>query len=246
MKLSDKELSSQNEIHECYMKWILVIQTIIIFLVSCSDYDQVSFLAPQPASSEPLLKFNKKICGVFKDCNDADNRLYISTKYIIQKEIDKKTLHRNHMEIDSLEEGLEITDNYLNDFYSKKGYLVYIIDDSIFLNHETCDTIFQFSERQVLKHYKQQYYMSTLKDDKSWSVYRLYVNQDTLWFGAISPTDTLLNFDFVEKEVSFEEEDSSSTTNYKLSPKSKKEFNNLLKTNSFNDFGCFCRDKSIQ
>ena len=77
--------------------------------------------------------------------------------------------------------------------------------------------------------------MNFKEDENYWIVGRLSLSKDTLRFGLIPPSDTLLRFDFVVKNVEFDKSDSTTTTEYTMNP-SKKEFKQLIKSNSFEAF----------
>lgn len=104
------------------------------------------------------------------------------------------------------------------------------------------DTIFQISENGVLKKFKGSSFLNFKKDESFWNVRQLNLIKDTLLIGQISPSDTLLRFDFASKTEDFDESDSTTTTEYLINP-SKREFKKLMKSNSFDKCECYYKKR---
>jgi hypothetical protein len=114
--------------------------------------------------------------------------------------------------------------------------------DTINASQTYIDTIFQISENQILKKFKGSYFLNFKENENFWNVSRLDINKDILLIGQITPSDTLLRFDFVVKNEEFNKSDSTTTTEYSINP-SKKEFKKLMKSNSFKESECYFKKK---
>ena len=126
------------------------------------------------------------------------------------------------------------------DYFSDNGGMASVIDDSIFVNFSQIDTMFQISENQVLKKMKGGYFLNYEKNELDWRVKRIEMKNDTLFIGEISPTDSLLRYDFIEKDTTYNKYDSSSYINFATRP-SRKELKKLVNDNTFQKTKCYCK-----
>jgi hypothetical protein len=204
---------------------------LMIFLMSCGDYEYVRFEKPQPDGVKRSVSFNKKVKGEYVNCSNSDDKLIISVKLILNSRTIKLKSHRNDLELDST-----IFVNRNNDNELKKLF------DTINASQTYIDTIFQISENQILKKFKGSYFLNFKENENFWNVSRLDINKDILLIGQITPSDTLLRFDFVVKNEEFNKSDSTTTTEYSINP-SKKEFKKLMKSNSFKESECYFKKK---
>jgi hypothetical protein len=211
---------------------------LMIFLVSCGDYEYVRFETAQPDGVKESESFSRKTKGEYINCSNPDDKLIISDNLILNSRTFKFKSHRNDLEFDSPITVDRNIDEELKKLFIREGYEIEINGDTINASQIDIDTVFRISGNQVLKKFKGSYFLNFKEDESFWIVSRLNLKKDTLLIGQISPSDTLLRFDFVVKNEEFNESDSTTTTEYSINP-SKKEFKKLMKPNSFKRSSCF-------
>lgn len=212
----------------------------MIFFVSCGDYEYVRFETSQPDGTKESKSFSRKTKGEYISCSNPDDKLIVSDNLILNSRTFKFKSHRNDLEFDSTIIVDRDVDEELSQLFIREGYDIEIIGDTINASQINIDTVFQISDNQVLKKFKGSYFLNFKEDESFWNVSRLNLTKDTLLIGQISPSDTLLRFDFVDKHEEFNESDSTTTTEYSINP-SKKEFKKLVKPNSFDKCKCYYR-----
>lgn len=218
----------------------LIYSIFAILLISC-DSEVVTFKTPQPEHAKPSNGFNRKIRGEYVNCTDSDDQLTISNSTISNKNTFRIRAHRNEIELDS-NYSVDINNNTeVKQFFKKEGISVEFNGDTISVFAQGIDTIFQISEAHILKKFKGRYFLNTQGfSENSWNVKQLEIHKDTLVIGEITPSDTLLNFNFVKKTI--EESKTSTHTEYTINP-NKREFKKLLKPNTFKASKCYCKKK---
>ncbi|MFT5916360.1 MAG: hypothetical protein ACI81T_002868, partial [Bacteroidia bacterium] len=91
-------------------------------------------------------------------------------------------------------------------------------------------------------HDRANYYLNSKKDTNYWTVRQLRLKKDTLLIGQITPSDTLLRFDFVSRKIDSTTSEVRKSIEY-LVNSSRKNFKSLLKESSFEEAECYCRKK---
>jgi hypothetical protein len=213
-----------------------------ICLISCADYEYVRFETSQPDGVNESKSFNRKIKGEYINCTNSEDKLTITNNMILNSLTLNFKTHRNEIEFDSTLTINRNNDDELRELFVSEGYKVEINGDTIYAVHTEIDTVFLISQNQVLKEFKGSYFLNFKRDENYWEVNRLNLTKDTLLIGQISPSDTLLRFDFVSKTEEFNDSDSTKTTEYSINP-SKKEFKKLMKSNSFEECLCYYKTK---
>lgn len=211
-----------------------------IYLVGCGDYEYVRFQVAQPEGVKESRAFQRKVKGDYINCFDPYDRLVISENMILNARTFKFKGHRSDLELDS---GIVVNTNIdqeLRVLFESEGYEVEIVDDTIHASLVSIDTIFIVSDNQVLKKFKGSYFLNFQEGDDFWKVKRLNLRRDSLLIGQISPSDTLLHFDFVTKTVEIDNNDSTKATEYTINA-SKTEFKKLMKSNSFDHCECYLK-----
>ena len=150
--------------------------------------------------------------------------------------------HRNDLYFDSTMNIDRSIDEEISNFFINEGYKSEIKGDTVYATQKDIDTVFQASENHVLKKFKGSYFLNFKLDENFWEVHRLNLSKDTVLIGQISPSDTLLRFDFVEKTEEFNALDSTTTTEYAINP-SKRQFKKLIKPNSFEECACYLKKR---
>ncbi len=216
---------------------------ILLLLLGCDENpDSVRFNMSQPVGAKSQKAFIQKLQGAYVSCNDSDDWITISENLILNTKRFEFRLHRNNLEFDSKTVIDRKNNTELIEFLKNEGYSATIFEDTILAVYLEVDTIFSISENQVLKKRRRDYFLSYKKDESSWEVSKLSFKHDSLFIGRITPSDTLLQFDFTVKNIQVGDTDSTSSVEYLLNP-SRKGFKKLLKKNAFIETACYCRRK---
>jgi hypothetical protein len=222
------------------MKNLLLILVILISAFGCGgDIKYVRFESPQPENVNSKKTFQKKIRSTYTNCYNPNEQLIITGKHVVTKQIWKLKAHRNDLDIDSSNVVVDIhNDTQIIEALEKEGLSVLIKDDTIYSSILLIDTLFYISEKNVLRKLKGSYFLNTKIEGSFWKVRRMELKKDSLFIGTITPSDTLLQFDFISKSEEIQEEDSVRIIEYLIKP-SKRQFKKLLKPNSFEKTKCY-------
>jgi len=229
------------------MKRISYILVLIFGVISCEPTDAVKFESPQPESTKARSEFRTKIQGQYVNFSNPDKVLTIHNHLITTKTNIRFSCQRSEIELDSNVIFDLNNDEELIQYLNQDGGTTSIINDSIFYLQHALDTLFAIDKDHILKKYKSSYFLNYKYADNYWRVKKLTINKDTLLIGEITPGDTLLSFDYVEKEVEYVKSDSAlveiESEKYILSP-SKKEFKKLLRSEAFETTEKYIKQRS--
>jgi len=211
------------------MKKLGYILLLLISLFSCSDADRVKFEEPQPLNVNIRKSFGFEIQGMYKKFSNPNKTMvihkdYISTSLKIEiatKRFDLKLDSNIHIDLKN--------DSAIINYFKKNGIEVKITNDTLYYTMDIKDTIFNISSKNVLKKYKRNYFLNYQFADKYWRVKKLKKRGDTVYFGEITPTDTLLTYDYASIDTNIAKE---RAREYILSP-SKREFKKLMRSKAF-------------
>jgi len=213
----------------------------LILLVSCSgDYEYIRFESPQPEGVKPLKTFSKKLKGTYVNCTNSGDIITIFSTYIVNTQEFRMHTHRNDLQFDTIVTINVQNNDELTELLEHDGFSIQIVGDTIDLTKLTTDTVFQITDDMVAKKMSGSYFLNIKEGENHWSVTRMELTRDSLILGQITPSDTLLRFTFVSKQEELNESDSSTTTEYTISP-TKREFKQLIKPNSFKRAECYIR-----
>ena len=222
-------------------KLLIILGTILIVTTGCGDTEYVRFEESQPINVNPKKAFKKNIQATYTNCNDTNDQLVISNKHILNLQIFKLKTHRNDIEFDSTVV-IDVQNNtHLIEVLEQEGWSITIIGDTIFGSAQHSDTLFQLSNKNVLKRLKGSYFLNYKLGESNWRVKRMNLENDSLFIGEITPSDTLLKYEFITKTEEIDKVDSTKTIKYIARP-SKREFKKLLKPNSFKETKCYKRN----
>lgn len=220
----------------------VLVTLLIHFLVSCEDPDYVRFESPQPIGVNETKAFNRKTKGEYINCLNSNDQIVITEDLIVNQVAMKFKVHRNDLEFDSTANIDKNSDQEISTIFRSEGYEIEIDGDTINAKLSVIDTIFRFNENEMLKKYRGSYLLNFRRTESHWDVYRLSLKKDTLLFGQISPSDSLLRFDFVSKKVESIDSGQAENTEYTIKP-TRREFRKLMKSNSFETCSCYIKMK---
>lgn len=225
------------------MNRLLTYLILLIVAAGCGgDYRYVKFETSQPEDVNAKKSFKKNIQATYINCNDTNDQLVISDKLILNIISFKFKMHRNEIELDSsISIDLNNDDQLIKVLKEEVGWTSTIIGDTVTSFFQSSDTLFRLSNEHILKRLKGSYFLNYKLAESNWRVKRMDLKKDTLLIGEITPSDTLLQFDFISKTEELNEADSTKKVEYIAKP-SKREFKKLLKPNSFEKTKCYYKN----
>lgn len=198
---------------------------LILTIGSCED--SIKFEEPQPPNQSDLKRIPKQLRGFYQSTSDS-TYLTINERAIIDwTEIQFRTLRDSlDIEIDSTKIVREATD-YIEVIDGKYNLGFKLFGDSVLVDYSYRDTLFEISDRHILRRFKGHYFLNYKRSETNWSVRRLTLNKKKLSFSKVRiPEDIETLKEITEvKEI---KSDSGRVTGYKLNP-SRKELKKLMK-----------------
>lgn len=160
------------------MKPSILFFLLSLFLIfqSCTS---VTFEEPQPSDEPNLESIPAELTGKFLNLSDSsvftvNTKLAIRTYLVLVCEPLSK--------IDSLYELTDDTMLIVSDVTRVKAQ---IINDTVCARFNYVDTIFNLSEKNVLRKYKQNFFMNVLEEE-GWEVIKLDLHKNKLYVATIS------------------------------------------------------------
>jgi hypothetical protein len=157
------------------MKQLLFIFALIFFLTGCGDH-VVTFNLSQPEDADSLTVMPRKLQGHYIG-KDGVTSLDISPNSMIMHSNYEIKLQKDSADWDSLST------------LEKSKYR--LIGDSVVERITDVDTIFFFSQDNVLKKFKGYYFLNTRLEKDSWYVQKLRLQRGVLIIGSISTEEEL-------------------------------------------------------
>jgi len=200
------------------MKRILFIPILFLSLFCCGPV--VTFDRPQPEGTDSLTIIPKKLVGKYFS-KDGSTCLTIDRKnMILHYDYDVKQL-KDSIDWENLTAG------------EKSKYRVE--GDSVVEHLTDTDTLFCFSEDNVLKKYKGYYFLSSRQNKNSWYVQKLKLQKGLLTIGTISTKEELTTLQKIN-------ESPIDTTTYQIKF-TRKQFHDYLDNDGFSKADTFIRVK---
>ncbi|MHB1277531.1 MAG: hypothetical protein ACYC1Q_03970 [Bacteroidia bacterium] len=207
------------------------ISTLIILagLIACGP--AATFDEPQPAETENLSKFPRRLQGQYLSL--ADNSVLEIGDKLIQRIYDYDyVVHPN--ELDSTHHLLGDTLVNLN---SNERTRIRREGDSIIIHIHAVDTLFQMNYDNVVRKYKGYYFLNTRYGKTSWEVKKVQLSKGRLTIGSISTKLDLENL----KEITETAQDTVPRTTFTVT---KKQFKDFVKSGGFQNSEVFVRQKN--
>jgi len=208
------------------------IKTIILSIVILSSCDNmVRFEVPQPEGRQNEKSIPKKLLGTYSSLTDSSTLIITKTHIISFSKFDIAGLVS---ELDSVDRVKYKTDTTFSDLEGNMKVDVTIINDSIFEHTDYRDTLFDFSNNDVLRKFKGYYFLNHETSRKNWFVTKLGVTKNGLVLGTISDSKDLENL----RELT----NTKSDTIYSFNP-TRKELKKFLKDNGFRNEKRFVKNE---
>ena len=208
------------------MKPLKLISTLIILTSLFACVPPATFSEPQPANTDNLSKFPKRLQGQYL-CLADSSTLSVGDQ-LIQRTYDfDYKLHPNQLDSTSQLLGDTIVDLKTNEKTAVKRD-----GDSLITHIHYIDTLIQIDYDNVVRKFKGYYFLNTRKDKTSWEVKKMQLSKGQLVISSIS---SKLDIDKL-KEIT--EAPTDTIPPYKFTA-TKKQFKEFIKRDGFSDSEIF-------
>lgn len=202
---------------------------ILAALASCGSV--VTFNSPQPAGSDDLPGFPKRLQGCYLSL--ADNSVLCITDQLIQRTYDYE--YKAHpLQLDST---TRIFGDTMIESVSNKKTIIRHEGDSLLIPIHVIDTLFQCSDTDVLRKLKGYYFLNTYYGNESWEVQKLQLSRGELIISSVAPGPDIDNL----REITETPQDTVPTTHFTVT---KKQFKEFVRKGGFSEGERFVRIKS--
>jgi hypothetical protein len=161
---------------------ILAIALMLCFL-SCDPL--VTFTTPQPTGADNLSEIPNRLQGEYFSF-DNGSVLRINEK-VIQRSYDFEV--KSHK--DQLSNDEQLSGDTLFNMSTQRKTPVKIEGDSLITRFHFVDTIFQISEKNILRKFKGYYFLNMLYSENSWEVRKLQLSKGELTVSSIRGQDDI-------------------------------------------------------
>lgn len=206
------------------MKRSWIIFLVLLFILGCGPY--IWFKAPQPESKPNLNKFPDNVIGEFLSIEDS-SIIRIESNKIIREYREEIIMSVEEFRTEagdsiSTDTAFTFTDNWRFNIKSK--------GDSVVIFSSKDELLFEISDKQLLREYKDYYFLNYKDTNDFWKVKILNFYSDTLEFDFILSTSDMKLIKHITKVETVKDtiEDSEK---YYLKP-TKRELKKILKKRS--------------
>ena len=217
------------------MKSVFLILICLAFIQKCDPF--VVFDSPQPVNKGIKDEFNEKFQG--KYINEDSTFLIISKKTIIKKSQESFEILEDELDTMTL---YTYDENYIYGPILDTARIVEKRNDTIMGEYILKDTLFNISDKHVLKKFKGNYYMNLQQRDNNWEVVQLVLRSDSLFINSI---DKEKEIDLLKSITTVQEikNDSTGKVERYVVKASQNEFKQIMKNESFTDIDGWLRVK---
>ena len=180
----------------------------------------ISFQEPQPVNVKPITAFPKRLQGQFISQSDYSLLSINQTLMLRIYDFDYK-VHPN-----SLDSQMTLKGDTLFNRGTNEKFLVKHVGDSIVYHYHLVDTLFQFDDKHVLKHFKGYYFLNTYPDPNGWVVNKLELSKGKIEISSVSNGQDLENL----KAIAESSADTIAPYKFKLT---KRQFRKFIKQDGF-------------
>ncbi|MES2616709.1 MAG: hypothetical protein V4613_02460 [Bacteroidota bacterium] len=209
----------------------LQLTTVVVFLISLmACQPPVTFNEPQPANTDNLSEFPKRLQGHYLSL--LDNSTLTIDNNIIQKIYDYDyTLHPNQLDSNSRISGDTLIDVRINEKTPIKR-----VGDSLVAHIHYIETLFEMNDDNVVRKFKGYYFLNNRYNVESWQVKKMELSKGQLTISSIAvPTD-------IDNLKEITETPHDTVSQYQFTP-TKKQFKAFIKNGGFSDNETFVRVK---
>lgn len=179
------------------MKQLVVLLSIVILITMFSCEQSVTFTSSQPSDTTNLLKFPKQVQGRYLSLSD-------SAILKINDDIITKTYNNlvSKFHPNELTDNVVVVGDSIIDKETNERFYVEHEGDSLIVHSQWMDTLFQISNKNVLKEFGENYFLDILHN-KSWVVWKLKFSEKQIKFTNVVKAKHSTLFDEHVKHIPY-------------------------------------------
>ena len=210
-----------------YLK-ILFMFLLLAGLSACGP--EATFTEPQPADTDNLSKFPKRLQGQYTSLED--NSTLVISDDIIRRIYDLDfRFHPN-----KLDSGLKLSGDTLINLMNNEWALTKRDGDSLVAQVDYVDTLFHLGGDNVVRKFKGYYFLNTRYNPESWEVKKIDLSKGKLKISSIASGTDIDQL----KEITEAPQDTIAVKKFTVTQKQFKEF---IRQNGFSDSETFVRQE---
>jgi len=223
--------------------------TVLACLFACERKKAIplaTFTKPQPANTESLSKFPKRLQGRYLSLEDS-SVITINDK-LIQRIYDlenKLLIHPNQLDSTAQIRGDTLVFVDIDEKIMKMKIIKHV-GDSLLIRHHRIDTLtlFKIGRGDILKKFKGFFFLNTRYDDTSWAVEKVQLAKGVLVVSSIlTEADIKKLEEITETETITAQQDTLATVYPQKFTTTKKQFKTFVKNEGFSSSETFIKQK---
>lgn len=210
------------------MKKDILILLCILFLVSCGSY--IWFGTPQPKGRKNLDTFPNELIGKYMSIDDS-SVIIINKNKVIKQFHEKLWMSKVEFQEETGDSLPKDTSFLFTDNWHIK---VKSFGDSVNIFSWKDEVQFEISEDQLLREYRNVYFLNSRDTGEYWKVKILYLNGDTLEYDDILTKEDIDKIKSITSVKEYNDTSKEQDTRYFLNP-TRRELRKILNTRTGGD-----------
>ena len=159
---------------------LLALLPILLFACGGMVGDVVTFTEPQPVGKNNISRFPNNLQGEYLSENGRSS-LYIDSKFILRRDDLSFKMH-----VSELDSNYRIIGDTIFAQLEGEKWPIVREGDSLKIENFKVDTIFQIDDKNILKKYKDTYFLNKSWEDNGWGVLKIEVSKGILNLSSIT------------------------------------------------------------
>jgi hypothetical protein len=159
---------------------LLALLPILLFACGGMVGDVVTFTEPQPVGKNNLARFPNNLQGEYLSENGRSS-LYIDSKFIRRRDDLSFKMH-----VSELDSNYRIIGDTIFAQLEGEKWPIVREEDSLKIENFKVDTIFQIDDKNILKKYKDTYFLNKSWEDNGWGVLKIETSKEALKLSSIT------------------------------------------------------------
>lgn len=159
---------------------LLALLPILLFACGGMVGDVVTFTEPQPVGKNNISRFPNNLQGEYLSENGRSS-LYIDSKFIRRRDDLSFKMH-----VSELDSNYRIIGDTIFAQLEGEKWPIVREGDSLKIENFKVDTIFQIDDKNILKKYKDTYFLNKSWEDNGWGVLKIETSKEALKLSSIT------------------------------------------------------------
>ncbi len=212
------------------MKQLKFISPIILLIILLACQPVVTFNEPQPANTDNITTFPKRMQGKYISLSDS-SLLLVSDKLILSIYGFDEKIHTHQLDASSKLSGDTVINLITNERKTIKRD-----GDSIIMNINYTDTLFEMNYDNVVRKFKGCFFLNTRYDKANWEVKKVQFTRGKLIISKISTSEDIANL----KNIVEMPQDTATSHTFSVT---KKQFKTFIKNGGFADYQIYIKQQ---